>query len=205
MSFADVPLGVGWGLVRIPRWSIVLSAGAVSVALAALVASVVLVSSEPTPGLSPSPTPSPSPSAPLSETEVALREVMDSERQLEDRTLALKRLSQSASDAGPIVRILRQLPGDSPSELQVRAMALTALERFPRDLAAREYLVVLAFTRTSERSERTLALDVLASRPDLADCRKPLAVLTKDPEPAVASRARKLLDRLGPVASPTPR
>ena len=174
-------------------------------ALAALVASVVLVSSEPTPGLSPSPTPSPSPSAPLSETEVALREVMDSERQLEDRTLALKRLSQSASDAGPIVRILRQLPGDSPSELQVRAMALTALERFPRDLAAREYLVVLAFTRTSERSERTLALDVLASRPDLADCRKPLAVLTKDPEPAVASRARKLLDRLGPVASPTPR
>lgn len=190
--------------MRIPRWSIVLSAGAVSVGLASLVASIVLVSSEPPPGSTPSPA-TPTPTKPLSETEVALREVMDPERELSDRTLALKRLSQSADDAGPIVRILRGLPGDSPSELQVRAMALTALERFPRDLATREYLVVLAFTRSSERSERTLALDVLASRPDLAECRKPLLVLTKDPEHTIASRAKKLLERLGPAASPTPR
>lgn len=191
--------------MRVPRWSIVLSAGAVSVALAGLVASVVLVSSEPVPGLEPSPNATPTPSASLSPSELALTEVMNPELELSDRTLALKRLSQGADDAGPLVRVLRGLPGDSPSELQVRAMALTALERFPRDLAAREYLVVLAFTRSSERSERTLALDVLASRPDLAECRKPLVVLTKDPEPSVASRAKQLLERIGPASSPTPR
>lgn len=190
--------------MRLPRWTIVLSAGAVSIALAGLIASIVLVSKDaPSPSVTPSATPTPT--KPPSAVETALREVLDSERPIESRTLSLKRLSQAADDAGPIVRVLRQLPGTSPSELQVRAMALTALERFPRDLAAREFLVVLAFQRSGDRNERTLALDVLASRPDLADCRKPLQVLAKDPESAVATRAQRLLQRLDASASPTPR
>lgn len=174
-------------------------------ALAALVASIVMVSTPPPPSPRPraSATASPTPSKAPNPVEIALSEVLDSERTLEDRTSALKRLSQTAHDAGPIVRALRRLESTSPAELQVRAMALTALERFPRDPAAREFLVVLAFRRDAARGERALALDVLASRPDLEQCRKPLKVLERDPEPAIRGRAKRILARMGPAPAPT--
>lgn len=166
-------------------------------ALATLAANLVLVRQElqaaatATPSrLDPQRTPSPGADA--------AGRVLDRSLDLEVRVVALKELSASAADPSPLLRILRRAKAESPAEVQIRAMTITALGRFPEAPAAREVLVVLAFTRSAERSERVLALDVLARRPDLEQCRKPLTSLSQDPEPLVSARAKQILAGLSP-------
>lgn len=178
--------------MRIPRWTLILSVGVVIVAFASLGASLVAVQTA-----RPSATPTPS-ASPLSPREAQLQTVLDDAQELSARQAALRELSRSAPDAGPLVRILRRLRREQPGGEPLRTEAIAALEGFPRDPAARELLVVLAFRRGGALGERTLALDVLARRPDLAQCRKPLRALSHDPEASVAERARALLERLPP-------
>lgn len=140
------------------------------------------------------PAPSPRASAPpANELGSAKERALDLRLQLPQRVEALRALAQ-APDAGALLDVLGGLSDD---QSQVRAMALTALERFPKATGVRDYLLTLAESPGSS-GERVLALQLLGRRDDVASERPRVQALTRDPDANVVAEARRLVEALAP-------
>ncbi|MGE0707888.1 MAG: hypothetical protein AB7N76_14330 [Planctomycetota bacterium] len=101
----------------------------------------------------------------------------------EQQVAALRRL-RSAGEAVAAVA--------SAGDPQARALALTALQRFPGDREVRALLLAISVDRQADRGERALALDLLARGGYLASAREPLRALRGDADPLIRAAAERL-------------
>lgn len=149
----------------------------------------------PPPVASAAPVPSALPPPPADPAALS-RVVTDASRSLDERAQALRTLARASHDPAPVLRLLgRTVSGGD--DAQVRAMALTALARYPEHPLARS-ASLQALGSDRPREERLLALSVvrgmIVASDDRTWARATLEALTTDPDLQVARAARAAIE-----------
>lgn len=121
--------------------------------------------------------------------------VADPEAPVADRVQALKSLAVSSTDAGPVLEALARIGADDPQRVQMQAMVVTAMARYPADPAAHAHLLA-QLEPGVDRGQRILAIGVLSSMPNVPGLRSRLDSLKADRDAGVREKAGWALDQL---------